>query len=139
MGPPHVGPTGTTKYIDATKYRPDLEKQVERDRQRIENAAFVERFVTGREFFPLPDFRNSDSGRERFLTNLCQSILDGLRSGKRGRNLLIQAIGTSVRNMGVETEGMDAPRLLCLLRDHWREIGPSIRAFHGTCAGNPLQ
>jgi hypothetical protein len=137
MGPPRPGPTGPISYIDGARYFDELAKQVERDRQRAENAAFAERFIAGCEFLPVPDFRQSES--ERFLTNLCQRVVDELNSGKRERKLLIQAIGTSVRNMGVETEGMDAPRLLCLLRDHWREIGPSIRAFHGTCAGNPLQ
>jgi hypothetical protein len=130
LGPNRGTDASPRRYIDGNKYKPDLERQAKKDNQRLTNKAFLDRFITGYELFPVPDLRSSEAEFEKFLVSLCQSVLDALHAGKRATNLLVETLAKSLRELGHDLEKMDAPRLLRAISHHWKTIGVAVRAFH---------
>ena len=130
LGPIQGTPEKPERYIDGNKYHPDLAKQVKKDKRRLANEAFTDRFISGYEFFPVPDLRGSEAESERFLLSLCEGVLDGWNAGKQRTNVFIEVLAKRLRECGERADRMDAPRLLDAVRVHWRGIAASVRAFH---------
>lgn len=110
--------------IDHARYSKEAIKKLKADRSLAKDRTFEDRFVSGYDFPPVPQFGEEF---EAFALSFCDSVLVKI-SRASVKNLFCQAVRDVLEDLGKNP--ISAKELLFILRDNWHDHRDSIVKYY---------